>query len=103
MIKRLPKLRGRGVNSHKSIQTKPVILHVSDLKAFKAGERVSPKSLVDKGIIKTMSGKYPRVKILSSAGGTAATKEVAAVTIRDCELSAGVKAQIEKAGGKIEA
>lgn len=103
MIKRLPKLRGRGVNSNKSIQTKPVVLHVSDLKAFKAGEIVTPKSIVDKGLIKTVGGKYPRVKILSSAGSRGATKDALAVTIRGCQVSEAVKAEIEKAGGKVEA
>ena len=95
MIKRLPKLRGRGVNSNKSIQTKPVVIHLSDLSVFKANEKVSPKVLVDKGILETIAGRYPRVKILSSEG------KVAAVIVSGCEVSAGAKASIEKAGGKV--
>lgn len=100
MIKRLPKLRGRGVNSNKSIQTKPVVLHLSDLKVFKAGEKVSPKTIVDKGILKMIAGRYPRVKILSSAskGGKVSA---ASVTVSGCEVSAGARAEIEKAGGKV--
>ena len=99
-IKRLPKLRGRGVNSNKSIQTKPVVLHLGDLKVFKAGELVSPTTLAAKGLMKTFGGKFPRVKILSSAGDKAT---VAGVTIRGCQVSGTAKAEIEKAGGKIEA
>jgi ribosomal protein L15 len=99
MIKRLPKLRGRGVNSNKSIQTKAVVIHVADLAAFKSGEMVTPMTLVDKGILKTFGGKCPRVKILSSGDKAKA----ASVTVRGCEVSTGAKAEIEKAGGKIEA
>ena len=104
MIKRLPKLRGRGVNSNKSIQTKPVVLHLSDLKVFKAGEKVSPKILVDKGILETIAGRFPRVKILSSAvSKKTAITGVVAVVISGCEVSLGARAEIEKVGGKIEA
>ena len=97
MIKRLPKLRGRGVNSNKSIQKDTVPVNLSALSAFKANEIVSPKTIVDKGILPTVHGRYPRVKILSLGEITAA------VTVRSCEVSAGAKAKIEKAGGKIEA
>ncbi len=95
MIKRLPKLRGRGVNSNKSIQTKPVTLDISVLSVFKAGEIVSPSALVSKGVISTINGRFPRVKLLG-------TGDVAvALTVRACEISASAKASIEKAGGKI--
>jgi ribosomal protein L15 len=95
MIKRLPKLRGRGVNSNKTIQVKPVPVNLTHLEAFKAGEMVTPVTLASKKIIETIQGRYPRVKILSLG-------EIAvALTIRDCEVSAGAKAKIEKAGGKV--
>lgn len=97
MIKRLPKLRGRGVNSNKSIQKDTVPVNLSALSAFKANEIVSPKTIVDKGILTTVHGRYPRVKILSLGDISVAA------TFRDCEVSAGAKAKIEKAGGKIEA
>lgn len=97
MIKRLPKLRGRGVNSNKSIQTSATPINLSSLESFKANEIVSPKTLVDKGILSTVHGRYPRVKILS-AGDVSAS-----LTVRGCEVSAGAKSKIEKAGGKIEA
>lgn len=95
MIKRLPKLRGRGVNSNVSIYDKCAPVNLSNLEGFKAGEMVTPKTLVDKGVIKMFGGKYPDVKILSMG-------EVSvALTIRDCKVSAGAKAKIEKVGGKI--
>ncbi len=95
MIKRLPKLRGRGVNSNKTIQTKPVPVNLTHLEAFKAGEMVTPVTLTAKKVIETIQGRYPRVKILSLGEVTVA------LTIRDCEVSAGAKAKIEKAGGKV--
>jgi len=95
MIKRIPKLRGRGVNSNKSIQTDAVGVNLNLLSGFKAGEIVSPKILTDKGVISTISGRYPRVKLLSVGDITVALK------IRDCEVSAGAKAKIEKAGGTV--
>ena len=97
MIKRLPKLRGRGVNSNKSIQKDTVPLNLSSLEIFKANEIVSPKTIVDKGILPTVHGRYPRVKILSLGEVTVA------VRVRDCEVSAGAKAKIKKVGGTIEA
>lgn len=97
MIKRLPKLRGRGVNSNKSIQKDATPINLSNLDSFKANEIVSPKTIVDKGILATVHGRYPRVKLLSLG-------EVSvALTVRGCEVSTGAKAKIEKAGGKIEA
>ena len=95
MIKRIPKLRGRGVNSNKSIQDDAKALNLSHLTVFKAGEVVSPKNLADKGVIETVHGRYPRVKILSSES------KVGALIVSGCEVSAGAKALIEKAGGKV--
>ncbi len=97
MIKRLPKLRGRGVNSNKSIQTDVTPINLAKLEGFKANDIVSPKTLVDKGVIATIHGRYPRVKLLSQG------EVSAAFTVRGCEVSAGAKEKIEKAGGKIEA
>ncbi len=95
MIKRLPKMRGRGVNSNKSIQTKTFPVNLSNLESFKAGSIVSPKTLADAGVIEMVNNRYPRVKILGMG-------EVAvALTVRDCLVSNDAKVKIEKAGGKI--
>lgn len=94
-IKRLPKLRGRGVNSNKSIQADSVPVNLSNLEVFKAGNIVSPKTLVDAGVIEMFNGRYPKVKVLSMG-------EVAvALTVRDCLVSNSAKVKIEKAGGKV--
>lgn len=95
-IKRLPKLRGRGKNSFNSIQTKPIALNLGHLSVFKAGEKVTPKTLVDKGVITTYKGRYPGVKILSN--GDISTK----LTVSDCDVSASAKTKIEAAGGNVK-
>jgi large subunit ribosomal protein L15 len=61
IIKRIPKLRGRGVNFLKSRFLKPVPINLDVLeKNFSAGETVNTESLIKKGIVK--SGE--RFKIL---------------------------------------
>lgn len=66
IIKRLPKLRGRGKNFLKSRFEKPIAINTSRVKdQFKAGEEINAKNLLAKGLIKTKSGKLPKVKILN--------------------------------------
>ena len=98
IIKTLPKLRGRGVNSFKSFQpvATPVTLDLIE-KAFSAGEIVSPETLVSKAVVSFYKGKMPRVKLL---GAETFTLKIEVV---DCEMSAGAKTLIEKAGGKVAA
>lgn len=96
-IKRVPKLRGRGVNPNKSIQDKPITLNVGDLDVlFNTGETVNPSSLMEKGAISRTSGKLPVVKIL--ADGEIAKK----LEVVGCLVSASAKVKIEKAGGSIK-
>jgi len=66
IIKRLPKLRGRGKNFLKSRKVKPLAINISRVKAyFKEEETINAKTLLGKGIIKAKSGKLPKVKILN--------------------------------------
>src|SRR3989344_724415 len=96
MIKRIPKLRGRGKQSFKSFQEKytPVNLEIIE-KAYEQGSAVSPKTLISAGIISLKSGKIPLVKIL---GRGAVSKKF---TVSGCAVSASAKAAIEKAGGQV--
>jgi len=95
IIKRLPKLRGRGVNSHKSIQESAIALNLSALENF-PGSLVSSTTLVAAGILAKQSGKFPRVKILG--GGDISKK----LTIKGCEVSASAREKIVAAGGTVE-
>lgn len=96
VIKKLPKLRGRGKNSFKSFAIRAAGVNLAQLSVFKAGDIVSPKTLCDKGVLATFKGKYPRVKILSV--GEISTK----LNVVDCEVSAIAKEKIEKAGGSVK-
>lgn len=95
-IKKLPKLRGHGKNTNFSIQTKPVIINLGDLESvYKAGEAVTPTTLISKGLLSTSKGRNPSVKILSN--GEISIK----LNVKNCAVSEGAKALIEKAGGTV--
>ena len=68
-IKKLPKLRGHGVNRARTVNSErelPVVINISRLEAiYSAGDTVSPKTLVEHGIINKSAKKLPKVKILS--------------------------------------
>ncbi len=97
-IKKVPKMRGRGKNSFKSFAERATVVPLSAIdKVFKDGDRVEPGTLFKKGLIERTEGNFPRVKILLSGE---ITKKV---TISGVEASAGVKAAVEKAGGKVHA
>ena len=96
IIKKLPKLRGRGIHPHKSIVKKTAAVNVDSLeKAFKKGDIVSPQTLLSKTLIRKVSGKFPAVKILSRGD---LKKDL---TIKDCSVSKKAAEKIEKVGGKI--
>jgi large subunit ribosomal protein L15 len=95
-IKRIPKLRGRGVNSNNSIQKASTPVTLADISAvFKDGDKVTPATLVKKGLITLVYGTKPSVKILSTGD---ITKKI---TVSGCALSLSSKAKIEAIGGKV--
>lgn len=95
-IKKLPKLRGRGKNINKAFQTKPQVVNVSALAgAFENGASVTPSAIFAKGLVTRTNGKIPAVKIL------AAGEISVSITVYECEVSAGARAKIEAAGGRI--
>lgn len=97
MIKRIPKLRGRGKQSFKSYAKKSVPVNIEVLESkFEAGAAVNPKTLTALGVISTTSGNVPKVKILGR--GTLLKKLV----VSGVAVSQSAKAAIEKAGGSID-
>jgi len=100
IIKKLPKLRGHGVNRADTVNNErvlPVVVNVAALEAgCKAGDTVTPKSLVLAGVIATKRRKAPKVKIL---GNGELTKKL---TIEGCTVSKSAQEKIEKAGGTVE-
>lgn len=96
VIKRIPKLRGRGKSSFKSFAepTVPVNLEVLE-RSLESGAAVNPETLVASGIVSRKSGRMPRIKIL---GRGAVTKKF---SISGCAISASANAAIAKAGGTV--
>ena len=93
-LKKIPKMRGRGIGGLRSIQDKPEVINIAQLeKFFSAGDTVSPKVLAERGAVR--GGK--KVKILGD--GEISKK----LTISGCLVSGSARAKIEKAGGSIVA
>ncbi len=94
MIKKYPKLRGY---KFKAVKTDLAIINLDILeKNFKAQEKVSPKSLLEKKIIGKIKKQTRKVKILGRG-------EISkALSFENCEISNKAKEKIEKVGGKIE-
>lgn len=99
IIKRLPKLRGHGVNRARTVHSErklPRVVNVNDIEAaFKDGDTISPASLIAQGVVELDRGKVPQVKILGSGN---ITKKI---TLSGCLYSASAKEKIENAGGKV--
>lgn len=92
-LKKLPKLRGY---RFKSIQDKPAVVNVETLEVFfNAGDTVNPKTLLERGIIRTRRSTPPVVKIL---GNGELTKKL---SVSECMTSSSARAKIEKAGGTV--
>ena len=99
-IKKIPKLRGHGVNRAEAVnaeRVRAVAVNLSALEnAFTAGDTVSPKTLVAKKVISAARKRAPLVKILATGE---ITKKLIFV---DCQVSMSARAKIEKAGGEIK-
>lgn len=98
LIKRYSKLRGYKFKSpNLSAKSHLVVLNLSILdKKFNVGEIVSPETLLEKKLIRTIEGKTPKVKILAKGGDM-----VKALIFERCLASKQAKEKIIKAGGKI--
>jgi large subunit ribosomal protein L15 len=96
LIKKIPKLRGRGVNINRPMMDAKLVVNISFIEeAFKAGDTVSPETLLKNGLVEMKNGKIPAIKIL---GDGELTKKI---SFSKVTVSASAKAKIEKVGGKI--
>lgn len=97
IIKKLPKLRGHGINRAATVNADkiaPTVINVAALEQF-AGKEVTPKTLVAAGIVASKRKKAPVVKIL---GNGEITKKLA---VSGCLVSKTAKEKLEKAGGSV--
>lgn len=99
LIKKLPKRRGHGKNRARSVKVNRIAVSAVNLSAletsYKAGETVSPASLVAKGLVRRAKGRAPVVKILGTGILTNA------LVIKGCFVSATARAAILAVGGTI--
>jgi large subunit ribosomal protein L15 len=95
IIKKYPKHRGYKFKAF-AVKPTPVNLEVIE-RAFSAGETVSPDTLSKKKLVKNISGRLPKVKILGTG------KLTKKITVSGCTVSASAKTAIEAAGGLIVA
>lgn len=98
-IKKIPKLRGHGINRAQTVnaeKVRPMVVNVAALESgFEAGATVNPKTMVTAGVLETVRRKAPAVKIL---GNGELTKKL---TVEGCQVSASAKTKIEAAGGSV--
>ena len=93
-IKKFPKQRGYNFNSPR---TKPQQVNVAVLEErFEKGTTISPKVLLDAGLIRRYRGRAPEVKVLGNGDITKA------FTFENVTFSTTAKEKIEKAGGTIK-
>ena len=99
-IKKLPKLRGFGKNRGRTVNSgkeEIIAVNLNKLESvYKEGETVSSKTLVEKGILKRLGNKLPKVKILATGEITKKLK------IENCQVSDAAKVKLEKAGGEVK-
>lgn len=101
LIKKLPKRRGHGKNRARTVKTNRIAVSAVNLDAlelnYKAGETVSPATLLARGIVRRAKGRAPIVKILGTGELTKA------LVIKGCTLSSVAQAAVTKAGGTYNA
>ncbi len=85
VIKKLPKLRGHGINRSRTVipvdSKRYAVVNLGELNIFEDGEVVNPTSLLAKGLVELRHGKLPKVKILASG------ELIKKVTIENCKIS----------------
>lgn len=98
LIKKIPKMRGHGKNRAQSLGQAEVLatVNVSSLNThFKAGEKVTPGTLLKKGLIRKIDGNFPRVKILGDG------EIMVKVICIQCGVSKSALEKIEAVGGTV--
>src|SRR3989338_9876912 len=94
IIKKLPKKRGY---KFKSFRIKPEIVNVGVLEEkFKDGDKITPNSILEIGLVKKIGNKIPKVKLLGDGN---LTKKL---LVSECQISKSAKEKIIKAGGEIK-
>ena len=97
MIKRLPKLRGRGRNHLKSRFENSIVIKTGKIdKIFKEGDIINRESIIKMGVVPTKSGKVRELVIVLSG---ALSKKL---NISGIRVTSGAKKAIESVGGSVK-
>ena len=98
IIKKIPKRRGYGKNRGRTVwelRPRPLTVTLAQLEAkFDVGAEITPKAIVERGILAYKKKHTPMVKLV----GSEVSKKF---SIKGATASAGAKAAIEKVGGSI--
>jgi large subunit ribosomal protein L15 len=99
LIKKLPKRRGWGKNRGRTVNASkvpatPVSLARLDA-LFPSGAEITPRVLAERGVVNARPSNVPPIKIV---GDETTSKKF---SIKQCAVSAGARAAIEKAGGQV--
>ncbi|MFH1643117.1 MAG: 50S ribosomal protein L15 [Patescibacteria group bacterium] len=94
LIKRYHKLRGYRLGRR---DDKYSIVNLGIIeKTFSVEEVVNVETLVTKGIIRKIKGRFPKIKVLGNG------EIIKKLVFENCEVSAKAKEKIEKVGGTIK-
>lgn len=93
LIKRLPFLRGKDRN--KSLQAKPIVINLSDLKSLPKNTEVTLDVLIENNIVAKKEGQVRGVKILGDG-------ELTSPLVFKLPVSKRAEEKIIKAGGRVE-
>lgn len=99
IIKKLPKLRGFGINRARTVhsgRTRPVVVNVSRVNDLHPAGEVTPTTLVAHGIVRTRGKRVPPVKILGDGEVTKAFQ------VSQCTVSSHAREKIEAVGGSVD-
>lgn len=99
LIKKFPKRRGHGKNRARTVRTNRIPMSAVNFTAleaaYKAGETVSPASLLARGLVRRAKGRAPEVKILGTGTLTKA------LVVKGCTLSETARTALTAVGGTI--
>mgnify|MGYP003393464503 CR=1 FL=1 len=99
IIKKIPKRRGYGVNRSSTVRPKirAVALNLDTIsRLYDNATVVTIKSLIEKGLVRRVSGKVPPMKLVARG-----VIEKKLSFERGIMASAGARAAVEKAGGTL--
>lgn len=100
IIKKLPKRRGYGINRSRTVRprTPAAVLTLEALdRSFQNGDKVTVRALIEKGLLRRVSGAIPPMKILARG---ALTKKL--TIMKGVAVSKDARTLVEQAGGTFE-